>query len=98
MPGARSVCGGEFAYERRARERAQGSLAASSAALLGALAVVASSWLLAVAAAGEPTQYVPARVGGWPPWLSGPLRAFEAGLGSGTFEALTLAMCGGYLL
>src|ERR1700745_830108 len=58
----------------------------------------ARSFLLAAAAAGEPTQYVPARIGGWAPWLSGPLRSFEWSLSSNTFQTLTLVMCGGYLL
>lgn len=72
--------------------------AAGAVGVLGATAVVVSSFLLAAAAAGEPTQYVPARIGGWPNWLSGPLHGFEASLGSNTFQTLTLVMCAGFLL
>jgi alpha-1,6-mannosyltransferase len=87
------------APSRREQRRDRPLTAAARAlAALGALGVVASSYMLAVAAAGEPTQYVPARIGGWPPWLSGPLRTFEGSLSSGTFQTLTLMMCGGYVL
>src|SRR5439155_25185883 len=72
--------------------------AAGAVAVLGALIVVAASAMLAAAAAGEPSQYVPARVGGWPNWLSGPLRAVNATLSAETFQTLTLLMCGGYVL
>jgi alpha-1,6-mannosyltransferase len=47
-------------------------------------------------AAGSPTQYVPARIGGWPGWLSGPLHGLGLGIGSTSFQALTLAMCASY--
>ena len=60
---------------------------------------MASAFLLAAGAAGEPSQYVPARSGGWPGWLAGRC----TGLGaehrlSGGFQTLTLMMCAGYLL
>ena len=83
---------------RRTRGAPRRASAARAVAALGAVAVAVSSFLLAAAAAGEPTQYVPARIGGWPPWLSGPLRSFEWSLSSNTFQTLTLVMCGGYLL
>jgi alpha-1,6-mannosyltransferase len=74
------------------------SSAARAIGVGGAGTVAVSSFLLAAAAAGEPTQYVPARIGGWPSWLSGPLHGFEATLSSNTFQTLTLVMCAGYLL
>src|SRR5579862_6516014 len=86
---------GVFAFRARgARRRLHGArrrlaAAAPAGSTLGALAVVASAILLASAAAGEPSQYVPARIGGWPPWLSGPLHPFEAILDPGTFQTLT---------
>jgi alpha-1,6-mannosyltransferase len=41
---------------------------------------------------------VPARTGGWPDWLAGPLRALGVGaISSSGFQALTLIMCAGYL-
>jgi hypothetical protein len=54
--------------------------------------------MLMARAAGSPSQYVPARSGGWPGWLSGPLHWLGLGLDSTTFQALTLAMCAGYVL
>src|SRR5437588_2374337 len=92
--GGRPGLGGQLRGGRRRRLEATGAALAA----LGALAVVASSFLLAAAAAGEPSQYVPARIGGWPPWLAGPLRGLQASLSSGTFQTLTLVMCAGYLV
>lgn len=65
---------------------------------LGLLGVLASVLLVAAGAAGGPSQYVPAREGGWPAWLAGPLRGIGIGLSSGGFQALMLAMCASYLL
>jgi hypothetical protein len=65
---------------------------------LGLLAVVATVFLTAAEAAAAPTQYVPSRSGGWPPWLSGPLGTLHPStLGSSGFQTLTLVMCAGYL-
>jgi hypothetical protein len=66
--------------------------------LLGLLGIVVTVFLTSAGAAGEPTQYVPARSGGWPPWLSGPLHALHLSLGSGGFQTLTLIMCASYVL
>lgn len=82
----------------RGARRRRVEAAGAALAALGALAVLVSSFLLAAAAAGEPSQYVPARIGGWPAWLAGPLRGLEASLSSSTFQTLTLVMCAGYLL
>jgi hypothetical protein len=66
--------------------------------LLGLLGVVASTLLIAAGAAGEPSQYVPARSGGWIGWLAGPLQGLGLSLGSGGFQTLTLIMCASYVL
>ncbi|HEX4466370.1 MAG TPA: glycosyltransferase family 87 protein [Solirubrobacteraceae bacterium] len=65
-------------------------------ALAGVLGLLAALAVLVVAAASSPTQYVPAHVGGWPGWLSGPLRGTSLGLGSRSFEALMLGICAAY--
>ncbi len=89
---------------RRARDRSREparrrARPARALGLLGLLAIVASVFLTAAAAAGEPTQYVPARSGGWPPWLAGPLASLHlSGLSADGFQALTLALCAGYVL
>ena len=65
---------------------------------VGLVAVVASVALVCAGAAAGPSQYVPARSGGWPDWVAGPLRGLGVGvLHAGTFQALTLIMCAGYL-
>ncbi len=65
---------------------------------LGLLGILASVLLVAAGAAGGPSQYVPAREGGWPAWLAGPLRGLGIGLSSSGFQALMLALCASYLL
>ncbi len=63
----------------------------------GVLAILTSVFLLSAGAASAPTIYVPARTGGWPDWLAGPLRGLGvSALTSGEFQALTLIMCAGY--
>ena len=64
---------------------------------LGLLGLLASVFLLSAGAASSPTIYVPARTGGWPDWLAGPLRGLGVGaISSGEFQTLTLIMCAGY--
>ncbi|HEX5223750.1 MAG TPA: hypothetical protein VFW29_01345, partial [Solirubrobacteraceae bacterium] len=96
----RSVPAAGGPQQRRAGgERAlvpQGLLRASGT--LGLAAVLASSLLLAAGAASAPTQYVPARTGGWPGWLAGPLSGLRVGLPGDRFQTLMLVMCGGYAL
>jgi alpha-1,6-mannosyltransferase len=58
--------------------------------------VLASAFLLAAGAASAPSRYVPARAGGWPGWLAGPLRGLGVGLDATSFQTLTLTMCAGY--
>lgn len=64
---------------------------------LGLLGVVTTVFLLAAGAASRPSQYVPARSGGWPSWMAGPLEGLGVGISSGGFQALTLIMCASYL-
>jgi hypothetical protein len=66
--------------------------------LLGLLGVVTTTFLTAAGAAGEPSQYVPSRSGGWIGWLAGPLEGLGMSLGSGGFQTLSLIMCASYLL
>ncbi len=66
--------------------------------MLGLVSVPVCVLILVARAAGSPSQYVPARSGGWPGWLSGPLHGVGLTLDSTTFQALTLAMCVGYVL
>jgi alpha-1,6-mannosyltransferase len=65
---------------------------------LGLLAIVACAFLVSAGAASAPSQYVPARSGGWPAWLAGPLRGLGLGLSSSGFQTLMLIMCASYLL
>lgn len=68
---------------------------------LGALAllgIVACVLLVSAGAASAPSQYVPARQGGWPAWLAGPLRGLGIGLSSSSFQTLMLIMCACYAL
>ena len=102
---AASAATGVQAPARRARGRPRRPVARSPAgparalALLGLLAIVATAFLTAAAAAGEPTPYVPGRSGGWPSWLAGPLAALHlSGLSPDGFQALTLVMVAAYLL
>jgi hypothetical protein len=65
--------------------------------MLGLLAILASVFLLSAGTATRPSTYVPARSGGWPDWLAGPLRGLGvSAISSGEFQALTLIMCAGY--
>jgi hypothetical protein len=64
---------------------------------VGLVGVPASVFWVVAGSAGNPTQYVPARSGGWPGWLSGPLHGIGLGIGSGSFQVLTLAMCASYV-
>jgi alpha-1,6-mannosyltransferase len=64
--------------------------------MTGLLGVLASVFGVAAGAAGSPSLYVPARSGGFPGWLSGPLHGLGLGIGSSSFQILTLLMCAGY--
>ncbi|HLB22061.1 MAG TPA: glycosyltransferase 87 family protein [Solirubrobacteraceae bacterium] len=84
------------AARRRPARRAQALPRALG--LLGLLGVGVTVFLTCAGAAGEPSQYVPGRSGGWPPWLAGPLEGLHMSIGSGGFQTLTLIMCASYLL
>ena len=62
----------------------------------GLAAVVASAAAIAAGAAHAPSQYVPARSGGWPGWLAGPLHGLGLPIGRASFQAYTLVLCAGY--
>jgi len=62
----------------------------------GLVGVVASVFGVVAGAAGTPTSYVPARSGGWPGWLAGPLHGLGLGISSSSFQVLTLLMCASY--
>ena len=66
--------------------------------LLALLGIVVTTFLVVAGAAGEPSQYVPGRSGGWPGWMAGPLEGLGMSIGSGGFQTLTLIMCASYLL
>jgi len=65
---------------------------------LGLLGVVTTVLLLSADAAATPSEFVPARSGGWPGWLAGPLQGIGAALSKDGFQTLVLLMCGGYVL
>jgi alpha-1,6-mannosyltransferase len=65
---------------------------------LGLLGVLASVFLLAAGAATRPSSYVPARTGGWPDWLAGPLQGLDVGLTRNSFQTYMLIMSASYVL
>ncbi len=80
-------------------ERAQSpSRALGALGGLGLLGILTTTFLISAGAAGAPSQYVPARVGGWPGWLAGPLKGLDMTLSSSSFQAFMLVMCASYLL
>jgi hypothetical protein len=99
-PGARigAPAGARIGEAPRTRAQSEDRPARALRALgcVGLLGVVATCFLLAAGAASRPSPYVPARSGGWPGWLAGPLQGLEVGIGKGGFQALTLVMCASY--
>jgi len=81
----------------RAGTGAPGGLVRTVGAI-GLLGILASVFLISAGAASTPSQYVPARSGGWPAWLAGPLQGLHIGLAGGSFQTLMLIMCGSYVL
>ncbi len=65
---------------------------------LGLIGVVATVFLLTAGLAAAPSQLVPARSGGWPSWMAGPLEGLGVSISSGSFQTLMLIMCASYLL
>jgi hypothetical protein len=102
VPGTRE--GAPTAGRRRPRTGVRAAIAAQpdramrALAALGLAGVLAGAFLIAAGAATRPTSLVPARSGGWPGWLAGPLRGLDVGISRGSFEAYTLITCAGYVL
>jgi hypothetical protein len=96
MPGA-LVAG--RAPEQGSSEAGQrrGLRALRALGALGLLGVLTSVFLVVGGSATRPSLYVPARRGGWPGWLAGPLQGLDVGISSQSFQALTLIMCASYL-
>jgi hypothetical protein len=63
---------------------------------LGLLGILTTVFLLSAGAASAPTQFVPARTGGWPGWLAGPLKGLDLGLSDARFQTLIIVMCVSY--
>jgi alpha-1,6-mannosyltransferase len=63
----------------------------------GLAAVLVGVFLIAAGASTRPTSLVPARSGGWPAWLAGPLEGLDVGISRGSFQVFTLIMCAGYV-
>ena len=59
---------------------------------------MASVFLVSAGAATRPSQYVPARSGGWPAGWRARFEGLGVGLSSGGFQTLMLIMCASYLL
>lgn len=68
------------------------------AATLGLLGLGASSALIAAAAAGDPSHFVPAAHAKFPGWLAGPFSMLHLSLGASLFRPLLLGMCVCYSL
>ncbi len=98
MQATRPVALSPRAARRAESGRRSRRLALRIGGAAGLLALLGALFVLVADAAGTPSQYVPAHKGGWPGWLAGPLQGIGAHLGSGEFQALTLIVCGGYLL
>jgi len=64
---------------------------------LGLLGVLTTVFLVTAGAASKPSQYVPARSGGWPGWLAGPLEGLHMSITPDRFQTLTLIMAASYL-
>jgi hypothetical protein len=79
--------------ERDAWDRVRTLIASS-----GVVAILLTTFGIAAGAASRPSQYVPARSGGFPDWLSGPFHALGIGISGSRFQTLTLIMCAAYLV
>jgi hypothetical protein len=64
--------------------------------LAGLVAIPISVFAVVAGAAGAPSPLVPARSGGWPGWLSGPLHGLGLQIGWSGFQLWTLLLCAGY--
>jgi hypothetical protein len=96
LDAVREGRGGRARQPRRAAWAPAWTLRALGA--VGLLGVLATSLLVAAGAAGSPNRFVPARSGGWPDWLAGPLAGLHLGLPGDRFQTLTLLMAASYAL
>jgi alpha-1,6-mannosyltransferase len=91
----RPVPGGQAGSGMRGSVTSTRALRALGA--LGLLGVLTTVFLLTAGVASRPSQYVPARSGGWPDWMAGPLEGLGAGITPDRFQTLTLIMGASYL-
>jgi hypothetical protein len=91
-PRMRPVPGGQTHSGEREPARALRALGA-----LGLLGVLTTVFLLTAGVASRPSQYVPARSGGWPGWMAGPLQGLGVGITPDRFQTLILIMSASYL-
>jgi len=87
----------ESAGERSAPGSWESPVAARGLRWLGALGLLGVFTSVLLVAASGPSQYVPARSGGWPSWLAGPFAGLGVGLSAGDFQTFTLIMAASYL-
>jgi len=88
-----------IARQATARSAGRGAPAVLRAlGALGLVGVLASAALICADAAARPSELVPAREGGWPGWLAGPLSGLGSGLSRDGFQTLMLVMCACYVL
>src|ERR1700722_6645622 len=80
---------GRVSGEPRRSPARRSSTLARTCGLLGLVGIVVTVFLIVAGAAGEPSQYVPGRSGGWPGWMAGPLEGLGLTIGSGSFQTLT---------
>jgi hypothetical protein len=88
----------ERSHEAAPRRAAAIGRALGALGALGLLGILATVFLTSAGAAGEPSQYVPGRSGGWPGWLAGPLEGLHMNIDSSSFQTFTLIMCASYLV
>jgi alpha-1,6-mannosyltransferase len=89
--------GGHDIFRMNGPARGRSAFATRALGALGLLGILTSIFLISAGAAGEPSQYVPARSGGWPGWLAGPLEGLHLALTSTSFQNLMLIMCASYV-
>lgn len=91
----RERTGGQAGRSAGARAPAGVARALGAVGLGGILACV---FLVSAGAASGPSQFVPARSGGWPGWLAGPLSGLGIGLSNTGFEVLMVSLCASYVV
>ena len=97
VPAAPTAAGAPDQSASETRERVPAWLTCALG-VVGLVAVTVAVLGISGGAAGAPSVYVPARAGGWPSWLAGPMSGLGLSISSGSFQTLTLVMCAGYAL